>query len=60
MKNKHMPIGMDSLANFKESKNRPKVGKNLPSNNPIAIHAKIHTVKYFSNMPSLPCSLTNH
>ncbi len=53
MKNRQMPIGIDSLAYFKESKYSPKAGENLPNRSPTTIHIAIHNVRYFSKNPSL-------
>jgi len=52
MKNKQMPIGIDNLANFKESKYWPKLGRNLPNKSPITMQMAIHKVRYFSKTPS--------
>ena len=52
MKNRQNPIGIDKFPTFKDSKNRPNSGENLPNNKPIIIQIAIHKVRYFSNMPN--------
>src|SRR4030066_434985 len=58
IKNKSTPIGMDKLANFRESMNSPNAGKNLPTSNPTTMHIAIHNVKYFSHSPRESSSFT--
>jgi hypothetical protein len=52
MKKRQIPMGIDILLNFKESKNLPKPGYNLPSKSPMTMQMAIHKVRYFSNSPS--------
>ncbi len=49
MKNRRMPMGIESDLNFRESINCPNAGRNLPASRPIAMHMTIQIVKYFSN-----------
>src|SRR3990170_5194425 len=58
IKNKSTPIGMDRLANFRESMNSPNAGKNLPTSKPTTMHIAIHSVKYFSHSPRESSSFT--
>src|SRR3990170_5351399 len=58
IKNKSTPIGMDKLANFRESMNSPNAGKNLPTSKPTTMHIAIHRVKYFSQTPRESSSFT--
>jgi len=52
MRNKQTPIGIDKFPTFKESRNRPNSGKNLPNSRPMIMQVAIHRVRYFSNMPN--------
>jgi len=52
IKKRQIPIGIDNLANFKESRYCPKLGKNLPSRRPTMMQLAIHKVRYFSKIPS--------
>jgi hypothetical protein len=51
IKNKRMPIGIESCLNFKESMNCPNSGRNFPMSKPRAMHITIHRVRYFSKIP---------
>jgi hypothetical protein len=51
IKNRRMPIGIESCLNLRESTNCPNPGKNLPTNKPRAMHMAIQTVRYFSKTP---------
>jgi hypothetical protein len=53
MKNRSMPIGIDSCLNFRESINCPNCGMNLPTNKPITMQIAIQRVRYFSKIPSV-------
>jgi len=52
MKNKRMPMGIDNCPNLRDSINSPNCGKNLPTRSPTTMHMAIHSVRYFSKMPS--------
>src|SRR4030067_2348480 len=58
MKNRSTLIGMDRLANFRESMNSPNAGRNLPTSKPITMQIAIHSVKYFSHSPRESSSFT--
>jgi hypothetical protein len=53
MKKSRMPMGMEICPNLSESRYSPTPGAYLPSRSPMAMHAAIQTVRYFSRMPSL-------
>lgn len=53
IKKRRMPIGIDSCLNFRESMNCPNSGRNFPISKPIIMHMIIHSVRYFSKIPSV-------